>query len=279
MEFTRNERIAIANQLSTIFSISSNSNESVRSFINCFKAYLSWEEVEEKALEMSQEKSISILQRLSDLKKWHVCVMASTILVADGELSKEERQLLDTLEKLIKAPNVPEGKADEILEDIIETVKNPKPKEQKTAIYYQKSFQEDLELCKYHNEVFDKMIPESAAEMAGALLFCKQHAHSFDLAGSTLRRLVETCDMDYADNPEVQKILPGVKEMIKGWDENAAKKARKDKIVKKIILGLWIVALVAIIVQCIMWGWWTILSGAATLVIAGIIHFIIDINK
>lgn len=151
-------------------------------------------------------------------------------------------------------------------------------KNELTATYYQKQYQASYD----QDEEFswDSIIPECPAEMTGALRFCKQHIDDENAAISTLHRLVETCEMDYTDAPEVQKILPSIRQILKKNDEeekkNANERARREAIKKKVNLIMWIFVLILIILQVIFWGWWTILSGAATLVFVGFIYFIID---
>lgn len=137
-------------------------------------------------------------------------------------------------------------------------------KNELTATYYQKQYQANYD----HDEDFtwDSIIPEFPAEMAGALRFCKQHIDYTPKAMQTLRRLVEICDTDYADAPEVQKILPSVKKILLEVDEKRARQRKRTII-------MWVLACISIIPQVIFWGWWAILSGYVTLALVWFVNY------
>jgi len=272
MDFSRNERIAMASFLQTMCIIDENSSEASKKRINLIKSYLGWEEIEDKAEAMDTDKACDIMCKVSSNKKWYLYTMALWIANADDEVSKEESKFVHTICEACEIPKLPEGKVNEIMDDIVESVKNPTPKEQKTAVYYQKQYQADHDLD-HSTKFWDGIIPESAVEMAGALLFCKQHTH-YECEIKTLRRLVEMCEMDYTDAPEVQKVMPGVKTLLAEIDETNQKKAQKAELFKKIRISLWILAAVLVIIQAIFWGWWTILSGIVTVVIIGLINLL-----
>lgn len=272
MDFSRNERIAMAFYLKTICIIDENSTQISQDRIKVIKDYLNWSEIEDRVEAMDVDKACNIMCKMSSDKKCYLIVMALWIALADGNISKRENEYINNIGILCKIPPVSKNKTDEIISDIIESVKNPNPKEQKTTVYYQKQYQADYAL---NHDLWDGIIPECSAEMAGALLFCKHHSndwHYNDKIIATLRRLVEVCEMDYTDAPEVQKILPSVKQILQEKEENDRKKAHKEKILKKVRYIVWLVVLVLIILQAIFWGWWTILSGIITLVIAVIIN-------
>lgn len=148
-----------------------------------------------------------------------------------------------------------------------------------SAAYYQRQCQamydEDSE------SVWNNIIPENAEEMLGALMFCKTHKDNSwrkHLVVKTSKRLIELCGLYYANNSEINRILPSVKQIVENYENTEAKDKKKKEAKqkrKKIFIWIWVVlAVLLIVVQAILWGYWAILSGAATLIVFGGVLFL-----
>lgn len=140
-----------------------------------------------------------------------------------------------------------------------------------TPTFYQKRYQAMYGVDLF-DVIWDKIIPENAAEMLGALMFCKAHKTNSE-AIRTLRRLMELCRLYYADDNEINRFLPSVKQTLKEYEITEAKEQKKEEskeLRKKIFIWIWVaLCVILIIVQAIFWGLWTLLSGAVTVVIFG----------
>ena len=151
-----------------------------------------------------------------------------------------------------------------------------------TPISYQKKYQAMYDAADDHDSVWDRVIPENAEEMLGALMFCKAHKddwHKF-LVVRTLKRLIELCGLYYADNNEINRILPSVKQIVQEYEDTEAKEKKKKgskELRKKRFIWIWVaLCVILIIIQAIFWGLWAILSGAVTVVVFGGVLLLCD---
>ncbi len=138
--------------------------------------------------------------------------------------------------------------------------------EPKTAAFYQKHYQYMYDRDRW--KVWDNIIPENAEEMIGALMFCKAHKDNSSVV-ETLKRLHELCSLHYADNEEINKILPSTQQILKQYADDEAKKNKKEARSKKRRRIAIISCIVLILIQVLCLGWWSILSGAATIAVFG----------
>lgn len=146
----------------------------------------------------------------------------------------------------------------------------------KTPAFYQKHYQYMYDRDRW--KVWDNIIPENAEEMIGALMFCKVHKDNSSVV-ETLQRLHELCSLHYADNEEINKILPSTQQILKQYADDEAKKNKKESRGKKRRRIAIISCIVLILIQVLCLGWWSILSGAATIAVFGGIWFLYDIFK
>lgn len=146
----------------------------------------------------------------------------------------------------------------------------------KTPAFYQKHYQYMYDRDRW--KVWDNIIPENAEEMIGALMFCKVHKDDSSVV-ETLKRLHELCSLHYADNEEINKILPSTQQILKQYADDKAKKNKKESRSKKRRRIAIISCIVLILIQVLCLGWWSILSGAATIAVFGGIWFLYDIFK
>lgn len=146
----------------------------------------------------------------------------------------------------------------------------------KTPAFYQKHYQYMYDRDRW--KVWDNIIPENAEEMIGALMFCKVHKDNSSVV-ETLKRLHELCSLHYADNEEINKILPSTQQILKQYADDKAKKNKKESRSKKRRRIAIISCIVLILIQVLCLGWWSILSGAATIAVFGGIWFLYDIFK
>lgn len=146
----------------------------------------------------------------------------------------------------------------------------------KTPAFYQKHYQYMYDRDRW--KVWDNIIPENAEEMIGALMFCKVHKDNSSVV-ETLKRLHELCSLHYADNEEINKILPSTQQILKQYADDKAKKNKKESRGKKRRRIAIISCIVLILIQVLCLGWWSILSGAATIAVFGGIWFLYDIFK
>lgn len=146
----------------------------------------------------------------------------------------------------------------------------------KTPAFYQKHYQYMYDRDSW--KVWDNIIPENAEEMIGALMFCKAHKDSSSVV-ETLKRLHELCSLHYADNEEINKILPSTHQILKQYADDEAKKNKKEARSKKRKRIAIISCIVLILIQVLCLGWWSILSGAATIAVFGGIWFLYYIFK
>ncbi len=138
----------------------------------------------------------------------------------------------------------------------------------KTPAFYQKHYQYMYDRDRW--KVWDNIIPENAEEMIGALMFCKAHKDSSSVV-ETLKRLHELCSLHYADNEEINKILPSTQQILKQYADDEVKKNKKEARSKKRRRIAIISCIVFILIQVLCLGWWSILSGAATIAVFGVI--------
>lgn len=136
----------------------------------------------------------------------------------------------------------------------------------KTPAFYQKHYQYMYDRDRW--KVWDNIIPENAEEMIGALMFCKVHKDDSSVV-ETLKRLHELCSLHYADNEEINKILPSTQQILKQYAEDKAKKNKKEARSKKRRRIAIISCIALILIQVLCLGWWSILSGAATIAVFG----------
>ena len=224
-----------------------------------------------------------------------------SIALVDGELSEKERQILFQkaqeegidLEEFKKVLEQRLFEAQKNQRINIKGKKSPsdKPKSSEDEHdwkYYQKKYAEEMQIHyekqekrrKYYDDFeWKNIIPTTAQEAIGAMAFACMYLgdmHEGRGAQSTLKRVIELCKNDFREDGKVQKVLPQYKNALKQQEEKeASKEHRRGENYQRYVKNkriLWIVVLVLLVLQIIFWGWWTILTGIITVVIAGIIH-------
>ena len=246
------------------------------------------EEVESISKRMKNDTYVPYIAEMSSEQKEYVTCILLMIISANEKVTEDKVAYYSQYIKICELPNPTDEKKDEIFDEFYAYSLKASQSANNTSNssnthdwqFYQKKFTDDFEKDAYKFK-WNKIIPLTAQEAIGAMEFCKvylndEHHHMLNMSDTTLERIIDLCDEEYANDPEVRKVLPKYKEALKQYKEKERERKEKKEKKKRFILILWAIALILVILQIIFWGWWTILSGIVTMGAAGIIHLLID---
>lgn len=310
MHFTNKDKAAIWSLIKEIKFLENEDYDAQKTAqrMNAIHNFLSIDaEVERISKMMDMDTYIPHIKDMSFEQKEYVSSILLMVIMADGKATEGEIDLLNKYMKFCELPKPTDEKKDDIFMEIFAAGQNVSQSVKRTSDssngrewqYYQKKLIKDYEENKSEFKWIEIM-PLTAQEAIGAMAFCKSYlkvSNWNNESVTTLARIIDLCDEEYIDDPKVSKVLPKYKEALEQYmkdkkqkkenhrerkererieAETEKKKAETENKKKKhILIILWVVVLIAIVLQIIFWEWWAILSGILTVAIALIVSFFV----